>query len=359
MLKSSVMQSLFWLGILIYMIWSIKKSYIRFNKNPKYIIGMTIIAAFYIIIYFYTGIIFGFVKSPFSHELLASLKNILMTIIPIVGMEITRSVVLTRNKNNKKIIVIITIFLILAEINYHTLISLIANREELFKYICSNIIPIIANNIVYTYLSLKSSHWVVLIYRFYKEVVILLLPILPDVDWFINGSIELVSSVIVYLLFKYIILKTRGDNRRKNKNLFEKISYIVTLILLITLICFMVGIFRYEPISILSNSMTPVFSRGDVVIFEKISDIELEQLPKNTIIIYQIGNQNIAHRIVDKIKSENTVLYKTKGDSNNVEDMELVRVEQIKGVYKFHVKYIGFPSVWLHEYFKQEVKGGN
>ena len=121
----------------------------------------------------------------------------------------------------------------------------------------------------------------------------------------------------------------------------------------------MVGIFRYEPISILSSSMTPVFSRGDVVIFEKISDTELEQLPKNTIIIYQIGNQNIAHRIVDKIKSENTVLYKTKGDSNNVEDMELVRVEQIKGVYKFHIKYIGFPSVWLHEYFKQEVKGGN
>ena len=87
MLKSNVVQSLFWLGILVYMIWCIKKSYIRFNKNQKSIIGITIISAFYIIIYFYTGFIFGFVKSPFSHELVTSLKNILMTIIPIVGIQ--------------------------------------------------------------------------------------------------------------------------------------------------------------------------------------------------------------------------------------------------------------------------------
>ena len=29
-------------------------------------------------------------------------------------------------------------------------------------------------------------------------------------------------------------------------------------------------------------------------------------------------------------------------------------IEQISGMYVFHVKYIGFPSIWLYEYFNNK-----
>ena len=114
----------------------------------------------------------------------------------------------------------------------------------------------------------------------------------------------------------------------------------------------MLGIFQYVPIAIVSNSMYPAFSRGDVIIFKKMTDAELEKLPENSIIVYTKENKNIAHRIVKRIEKNGTVLYQTKGDNNNAMDLQLVKTTQIKGVYVFHIKYIGFPSAWIYSYFK-------
>ena len=115
----------------------------------------------------------------------------------------------------------------------------------------------------------------------------------------------------------------------------------------------MVGMFKYEPIVILSNSMVPTFSRADVVIYKKINEKQLQEIPNGSIIVYSINNQNIVHRVVNIIK-ENEIMYQTKGDSNNVADRNLVKINQIKGIYVFHIKYIGFPSVWLYEYFNSD-----
>ena len=116
----------------------------------------------------------------------------------------------------------------------------------------------------------------------------------------------------------------------------------------------MLGLFKYEPITILSNSMAPVFNRGDVVIFKKIDENELNNIPKGSIIVYSTENKNIAHRIVNIIKNGNTVLYQTRGDNNNSPDTNLVKSDQIHGVYTFNIKYLGFPSIWLYDYFNEE-----
>ena len=115
----------------------------------------------------------------------------------------------------------------------------------------------------------------------------------------------------------------------------------------------MVGIFKYEPIVILSNSMVPTFSRTDIVIYKKLDEEQLQEIPIGSIIVYSIDDQNIAHRVVSIVKDEN-IMYQTKGDNNNVSDTNLVKINQIKGVYVFHIKYLGFPSVWLHEYLNSD-----
>ena len=350
----NAVNTLFWILMLIYLIWDIKNSYIRFKNNIKYITYMIIISAIHIIIYLYTGFLLGFSKSPYSHQILTILINILPKIIIIFGIEITRTVMVLRNKNNKKLLVFITILLILAEVNFNMLITTFPDKELLFKYICSTIIPLITCNVLYTYLTLNCSYLIVIIYRLCKELTVFLLPILPNTDWFVTGTFETLLSAIIYFIFKYKFFKEKNHVKEKIKNLFEEISYIITFILLFSLICFMLGLFKYESISILSNSMAPYFNRGDVVIFKKINDSDLRNIPKNSIIIYSIGGQNVAHRIVDKIEKNNNVLYQTKGDNNNISDMKLVKINQIKGVYVFHIKYIGFPSIWLYEYFNNE-----
>ncbi len=351
---TNIINPLFWLSILAYLIWDMKKGYIRFCKNKRYFIYMIIISCVHIIIYFYMGFIFGFSKSPYNHAIISILKNIIIQIVPIIGIEVTRSVIATRNKDNKLMLILLTILLILVEINYNTILNLFSNKEEFFEYICEIILPQIASGILYTYLSLKGSYSLTLVFRLLNELVVLLLPILPDLDWFMTGSEGILSVTLIYLLFKYEFTKEKKDIREKNKNLFAKISYILTLTLSITLVCFMLGIFKYEAITILSNSMVPTFSRGDVIIYKKITDKELKELTENSIIIYSVGEQNIAHRIINTTEKNGTVSYQTKGDSNNVPDINLVETDQIKGVYIFHIKYIGFPSVWLYDYFNEE-----
>ncbi len=353
-LYANIINPLFWLFILAYMIFNLKKNYVRFPTNKRYFIYMIVISCIHVLFFFYLGFIFGFFKSPYSHTILSILKNIIIQILPIVSIEIARGIIATNNKNNKIVLVFLTTLLILVECNYNKLINLFPQKEQFFKYICESVLPLIACNILYTYLTLKGSYKLPLVYRFFNRFITLVLPILPNINWFANGALCILSPTIIYLLFKYQFAKEREDIRKKQKNTFEKISYAVALIISITLICFMLGVFRYEPITILSNSMYPTFSRGDVIIFEKLNDIQLGTINEDNIIIYTIGDKNIAHRIVNKIIENGDVSYQTKGDYNNAPDINLVKIEQIKGVYVFHIKYIGFPSIWLYEFLNNK-----
>ena len=350
---SNIINIFFWLGVLIYFILDIKKNYIRFCKNTKYFIVMVILSSIYTIIYFYIGFIVGFSKSPYNHELFTIIKNVILKIIPIIGIEITRNVIATKNKKNNVLLVILTTILIFSEINYDVFIDLFTNKEELFKYTCSTIIPIVVNNILYTYLSINGSYLLVLIYRFYKEITIIMLPILPNINWFLSGTLNMFSAIIIYIVFKYKFIKKITYVKNKKQIIFEQVSYLITISIGIILTCFMLGMYKYELIAIVSDSMTPSFSRGDVVIFKKLKEQELSKLNRNDIIVYNYESKTIVHRIVKKTTEKNTILYKTKGDKNNFPDMKLVKTEQIRGMYVFHIKYIGYPSIWLYEYFNK------
>ena len=352
-LYTDIINPIFCSGILIYLIWNIKKNYLRLNTSKKYYIHIVMVLILNAISYMGLGIFFGFGKSPYNHQLDVILKNMLIQILPIISIEILRAVIVTRNRNNKILIVFLTILLILLEMNYKALINLFSNREEFFKYICSVVLPIVFENVLYTYLATKGLNLFNILYRIFNAMFVLLMPILPNTDWFIIASFNILSTVIIFLLFRHKFVKKEKGVRKKKQNILGEIIYTITVILSINLVCFMIGLYMFQPITILSDSMYPQFARGDVVIFKKINDEELKQIPEGTIIVYSIEDKYIAHRIVNIKKEDDKVYYQTKGDNNNVSDLDLVQIDQIKGVYAFRVKYLGFPSIWLYEYLKQ------
>lgn len=342
---------IFWSIILLYLLIYSKLRYIKSNSNPKLISYMIIILSMYVIFYFYLGFFLGFCKSPYSHNFFTLLRNIITIIFPVIGIEIFRGVIICQNKGNKFIAIFITILLILVGIKYNTLINLFPNRKNLFIYICSEIIPFISCNLLCTYLSSNSTLIISLLYRIVSESVILLLPILPNINWFLKGAIYILYQVLIYVMYKYVFFTNLKIKSKGTNYLIDKISYFITLSLSIALVLFMIGAFKYEPIAILSNSMSPTFNRGDIVIYKKLSEKELNEIQENEIIIYSYANQNISHRVIKKVKTPTSTLYITKGDNNNVADHAIIKTSQIKGVYTFNIKYLGFPSVWLYDYF--------
>lgn len=347
----NVINPLFWLIVIIYFIYN--KKYIRLKRKDKNFLYSIIITFLYITAYFLLGIYFGFAKSPYNHSIKGIINNIFIQIIPIIGIELLRTYIVLRNKN-KKVIYFTTILLILLEINYKAIIDIFSNKKELFEYTCQIIIPTIINGILYTYLTEKTSYISSMIYRVNVKLVTLLMPILPNIDWFVSSSLNILSAIIIYLIYKYKLTKQREDVRQKKQNNYYKLSYAITIILLLFLICFMVGIFNYEPITILSNSMSPVLEKGDVVIYKKLNVDEIKDLEINSIILYRAQDRNIMHRIVYKTGEGENMKFETKGDNNNKSDEKLVQIDQIKGKYVCHIKYIGYLSVWLYDYFNLE-----
>ncbi len=350
----NIVNPLFWAGILVYLIWTMKKGYIRFYINRKNYICMFVILCINLLVYICTGFVCGLAKSPYNHSLVNILKNIIIQIIPIIGIELTRGFIISKNKKNKFIIFLVTVLLTFVQIKYNVFVNSLSNREMLFQYICGTILPLIFSNVLYTYLSLKVSFSISPFIRSFNRLLTILLPVIPNADWFTRGSIGAVLPLGIYVWLKYNAVKDNNNIRKRENSLVTKISYIITIAISVTIICFMLGVFKYEPITILSNSMVPEFSRGDVVIYKKLNENELNKIKKNSVIIYEIGEQSIAHRVVNIVENNGIILYQTKGDSNNAPDLNLVETKQIKGLYVFHIKYVGFPSVWLYEYFNSE-----
>ena len=79
-----------------------------------------------------------------------------------------------------------------------------------------------------------------------------------------------------------------------------------------------------------SNSMRPEFEKGDIIFIKKQENYEI-----GDIITYQTKDNNlVTHRVIEKYGND----YITKGDSNNIEDEEKIKPEQIKGKLIIKIK---------------------
>lgn len=349
-----IINPIFWLIISISIYIRTGNNHGRFsklNENEKTILITTL---FYLIINFMSGLIFGYTSNPYSNKVIPFLTNFWQIVIVIMGIEYTRSYVINENKNNKLFVILFTIIFILLEINFSKLFSSINDREELFKYVSSTLLPLVFGNILYTYLTIKGSYKLVYIYRVIVEVTFLIVPILPNFDWFMIGIRGIIVPAIIYLVLKYTsnykAVRTRSNGRKKQNPLI----YVPVFSIILFFVLFMAGIFIYEPIAVLSNSMNPVFYRGDVVIYRKVDNNKLKNIKKYNIIIYSKDGQAVVHRVVEKYIKDGETYFITKGDANISNDLNPVSESQVIGVYQLSIKYIGYPSVWLNQIFNYE-----
>lgn len=345
---------IFWIILTIYLIYYTSGNHGRFSKIVENMKSMLIITLFYLILNFFSGLIFGFVNNPYSNRIIPFITNFWQIIIPIIGIEYTRSVIINENIKNKLFIVIFTIVFILFEINFSNLFGSLNNRETMFKYVSSVILPLIFGNILYTYLTIKGSYKLVLVYRILTELTFILVPILPNLDWFTLGIRGIIVPALIYIFLRSSINHRGERSSKRGRKKQNPIIYFPIFTIVIIFVLFMAGVFIYEPVAIISNSMTPVFYRGDVVVYRKVDNNKLKKLKLYTIIIYSKDGQAIVHRVVRKYYENGELYFITRGDANNSDDYKPVSTSQIIGIYQTSVKYIGYPSVWLNQFFNYE-----
>ncbi len=341
---------IFWIVMFIICI-ILKNKYNRYRNKINNIQKVFIIMLFFIIIYYLLGLIFGFNYSPYSHDILSIIKNIWQFIIIIFFQEYIRNYFISNSKT-KKDFIIITLLFIFVGLNFKTLISSLNNISDLFTYSISTLLPLICSNILCTYLCKIGSYKLSLVYKIPIELIYIISPIFPSINFLLNSIINIFLAFLIYSFISYDYQKNNQELSRKKIKKENPFLLIPFLSICIILICFVVGVFKYKPMAILSNSMVPTYSRGDVVIYSKPNQKELENLDLYNIIVYRLDDIIVAHRIVEIEKSNNgEILYITKGDNNPTNDNKKVKGEEIIGVVKLIIPYIGYPTVWVHDMF--------
>lgn len=330
---------LFWIILFMFSFYFFKEDKQRIHSKTIKEQSVFIIILIYLIIYFIQGLFFGYTKNPYDRSFYGIILNIWSYISIIFYQEYVRNIL---SKNSWKILTVILFVLI--DINLYSFLN-INDSITLFKQISSILIPSIATNILLVYLTINCGFVSCLLYRIPISLTTYILPIFPDLNWLFISVEQIILPFIVYLEIRNI--DTNKVQQRKNK-----ISIFLIGILLL-FILFTTGLFKYKPISVMSNSMLPLIKKGDIVILEEKSIEELNNLKKYDIICYRLGNTIVIHRIVAIEKQNYDILYTTKGDNNKISDKEKVKPEQIIGIYKFKIPYIGYPSVWLNEFFNK------
>lgn len=136
--------------------------------------------------------------------------------------------------------------------------------------------------------------------------------------------------------------------RKKRMDNIKKILYIVLIILIYNLILVGIsyisrqdfnGIFGYKAYNITTNSMEPNVNQGDIIIIKKPKNED--KLKVGDVITFAKDGETITHRIVEITDTGKTKRYVTKGDNNNVPDLEKVTFEQIEGVEVIRIPNLG------------------
>ncbi|MFG6115258.1 signal peptidase I [Halobacillus sp. MO56] len=102
-------------------------------------------------------------------------------------------------------------------------------------------------------------------------------------------------------------------------------------------------LFGYKPLTILSNSMEPAFSAGDVIL------INVNNTPKEQDVITFKHSDGIlvTHRVINIVEKEGKTFYETKGDNNNVEDKVLVPTSDVLGVQQVIIPNAGYVAEFV------------
>ncbi len=347
-LYNELINPMMWIGLCIVAILLSKESVLRVKDESNKTQSLIIVMIIYIILYFLLGLIFGFQKTPYSKSIFSVITNVWSFGGIIFFQEFIRASMVKVEHKRKLNFILITILFTLANLSFTNFLNHFTDVKETFIYTVSTLIPLIVSNGVFTYLAFIGGPKLPIIYRLFITLPEFVVPILPNLDWFGTAVIGVTLPLAVFIYLNYVhVKKTERFSRRESKQ-YNPVVYVPVFVVIALIAGFVIGIFKYQPIAVLSGSMSPTFDRGDAVVVEKLNKAEKRELKKGDIIQYASGSQYVIHRII-KIENDEygNRVFITKGDNNNGNDLNPVSTNQVVGKVAFVVKYIGYPSVWL------------
>ena len=299
----------------------------------------------YIIVIYLLGLFTGFTTNVYSLRIFDVIKNILPIIFFVIFRELIRHIIAFQSKKKIGPIIILTIIYIIIDILPMILLTKFTNHYNVFTFITVYCIELIGREVLSSYLVYYTGIYPSLLYNIIVAIAPNILPIYPNLGNYLNAILGLLLPFIIYIIIK----KWINYNTKETKGfVIVKIIGIPILIFSLLIVILTSGVFKYQLIAIASDSMNPIYYRGDAVIYEKVNVGEIKE---GDILVFTKNSSIITHRVIKVIDDNDNLKFQTKGDNNENVDFDYTDENQVLGIVKYIVKYVGLPTIWFNETF--------
>lgn len=325
---------------------TIKNKKVKSIDSKKVTIILVIFAIIYLIGFYLMGIYFGYYKAIVIFNLYTLTNFIIPTLIIIISSEVIRNVLIAQNVRFSKIVTFI--IMVLIDLMIYSNIYTVDGYDEFVEIIGFTLFASIACNLLYNYISNRYGIVGNIIYRSITVLYIYIIPIVPNVYVFFRAILRMIYPYIIYQILEYTFSNKNMivAMEDKRKNIISKVVLgFITLFLAMLISCQ----FKYGILVIGSGSMAGAINKGDAILFKQYDTND--EIKMNQIIIFNKNNMKIVHRVVDIKKINGEIRYTTKGDANQDNDDGYITNEDITGICKFRIAYIGYPSIWIRDIF--------
>ncbi len=347
-----MLAALLLLPAVIITVFFIKKRLARSIYSNAVLMIVGTVALLYVVLYYLSGLYFGFVKTPYIFNQDIFFRFILPIAIIIVSTEIIRYVLCVQK--NTFTLILAYLIGVLADILIESNISDITTFSAFMSVIGLTLLPSLLYNLLYNYLCARYGFMPSLVYRMITVWVFYLIPYGSAVSDAIVSLANMLIPIGIYY-FIYSLYGKKQQKAIKEGILFSRIlSKLVTAAAVIIMLCAVMLVsnqFSWGTLVIATPSMSGEINQGDAVIYKEYENdrsIEVGQ-----ILVFEKDNSTIVHRVVDIEIINGQERYITKGDANEDEDLGYITDANIVGVVEAKVSLIGYPTLWLRGLFKK------
>lgn len=321
-----------------------------FNSHVS--IAAASVAIFYIIILVNIGLFMGFGVSALSFTPRGLIINLALVLTTLLGMEFSRAYLVKSFGKRKPFLTIGLVTLLYSFIGISVFRLLALNDPlGLVKFMGVGLLPVIAENLLATYLALVGGPVASLAYRGPIMAFWWFCPILPHLSWGVEALLGVMVPTVGFFVVNQftspmtlrrsgIPTEVKGFGARREGSSLR--SWIFVSIACVLMVWTTTGLLGIQPTAVLSGSMKPTMDVGDMAI---VRDVPTDSIEVGDIIQYWRDGEMVIHRVVEVSNGGNEKLFVTQGDANSVPDTEPVLPNQVTGKVVLTIPELGWVPI--------------
>ena len=323
-----------------------KRPILSINKNEVFLI-MLAMGAVCLVLYYLTGVHFGFYKSSTPLTMGSFFKNILPIAAIIITIEVIRYILLAQNAKFMGVLAFAAGAF--SDVLVFATFTGVTTFNRFMDIVGLYLLPAFTANVLYNYLSKNFGYLPNIVYRIIMTLYIYVLPIYPQTPDALYSFAKLIVPLLIYLFINALYSKKKNYETHKRK-LSGFVSMGLSAIIMVSIVLLISGEFQFRTLIIATESMTGAIDKGDAIIYE---EYEEQYIKEQDVVVFLQGKNRIVHRVVliERIDGKNR--YYTKGDANEDMDTGYITDADIEGVVLFKVPFVGYASIMLRDVFKK------